>query len=44
MCFVVLAELGRFVGFVALLRNGVLSGWILRDEGFVSKSRTQDSC
>ena len=27
-----------FVGFVALFRNGALSGWIFRDDGFVSKS------
>lgn len=41
MCFVVPpAVLGRFVGFTALLRKGVLSGGILREEGVVSKSRT----
>jgi hypothetical protein len=39
MCFVVPDVLGRLVGFVALERKGVLSGWILRDEGFASKSR-----
>jgi hypothetical protein len=41
MCFGGTAEgsLGRVAGFVALLaRNGVESGWILRFEGFVSKS------
>jgi hypothetical protein len=42
MCFVVLDVLGRLVGFVALERKGVLSGWILRDEGFASKSRIRD--
>ena len=44
MCFDVPAELGRFDGFVALLRNGVLSGWILRAEGFASKSRMYNAC
>ena len=39
MCFVVPDVLGRLVGFVALERKGVLSGGILRDEGFASKSR-----
>jgi hypothetical protein len=39
MCFVVPDVLGRLVGFVAPERKGVPSGWILRDEGFASKSR-----
>jgi hypothetical protein len=28
------AELGRLAGLVLLERKGVLSGWILRDDGF----------
>lgn len=29
-----LVELGKLAGFVLLERKGVLSGWILRDDGF----------
>jgi hypothetical protein len=39
MCLVVPDVLGRLVGLAAPERKGVLSGWILRDEGFASKSR-----
>ena len=35
----VLVSLGRLAGLVLEERNGVESGWILRELGLVSKSR-----
>ena len=43
MCFVVPVELGRLEGLVALERNGVLSGWIFRDDGLASKSGCRET-